>query len=321
MTKFVGRRGELLLAKESSRGVGTVSNGIWTPRMTVSFDDKTETAREPEGLGKIADSDSNFVVQKMAEGEFEGQLNDKSIGIVLTSLLGASPVITGGPTYTHTYTLANTNQHQSLSVLYQDPDTVKLYALGVVDSLKITVEQNAIVTYTVGLKAKYGKDWTRQTASFTTIGNKFLHQHLVFKTAATVGALSGASAISLKKLELNITANADYDTKLGTVEPEDILNQQFTVEGSLELLKEDETYRQLMLDGTYKSVDVTLRGSATSSLQFQFPRVDFSQWEQDRALDNIVSQKIQFKGNYDAANALDIISTCVLTNTYAGTGY
>lgn len=321
MTKFVGRRGELLLAKESSRGTGSITNGIWTPRMTVSFDDKTETAREPEGLGKIADSDSNFVVQKMAEGEFEGQLNDKSIGIVLTSLLGASPVTAGGPTYTHTYTLANTNQHQSISVLYQDPDTVKLYALGVVDSLKITVEQNAIVTYTVGLKSKVGKDYTRQTASFTSIGNKFLHQHLIFKTAAAVGSLAAASAISLKKLELNITAAADYDTVLGTVEPEDILNQQFAVEGSIELLKQDESYRNLMLDGTYKAMDITLQGSSSSKLQFQFPRVDFTEWEQDRALDSIVSQTINFKGNYDAANALDIISTCVLTNTYSGVGY
>ena len=321
MTKFVGRRGELLLAKESSRGTGTVSNGIWTPRMTVSFDDKIESAREPEGLGKLADSDSNFVVQKMAEGEFEGQLNDKSIGVVLTSLLGSSPVIAGGPTYTHTYTLSNSNQHQSISVLYQDPDTVKLYALGVVDSLKIVVEQNAIVTYTVGIKSKVGKDWTRQTASFTSIGNKFLHQHLIFKLADTVGALSGASAISLKKLELNITANADFDAVLGTVEPEDILNQQFAVEGTVELLKQDETYRNYMLGGTYKAMDITLQGSSSSKLQFQFPRVDFTEWEQDRSLDSLVSQSIQFKGNYDAANALDIISTCVLTNTYSGVGY
>lgn len=321
MTKFVGRRGELLLAKESSRGTGSITNGIWTPRMTVSFDDKIESAREPEGLGKLADSDSNFVVQKMAEGEFEGQLNDKSVGLVLTSLLGSSPVTAGGPTYTHTYTLSNSNQHQSLSVLYQDPDTVKLYALGVVDSLKIVVEQNAIVTYTVGIKSKVGKDWTRQTASFTSIGNKFLHQHLIFKLADTVGALSGASAISLKKLELNITANADFDAVLGTVEPEDILNQQFAVEGTVELLKQDETYRNYMLGGTYKAMDITLQGSSSSKLQFQFPRVDFTEWEQDRSLDSLVSQSIQFKGNYDAANALDIISTCVLTNSYAGTGY
>jgi hypothetical protein len=321
MTKFVGRRGELFLSKESSRGTGTVANPIFIPRSTISFDDKAMTAREQEGIGKIADSDALFVTNRYAEGEFESNLNDKTFGVILSSLLGTSPVTTGGPTYVHTYTLNNSNQHQSLSLLYQDPDTVKLFPLAVVDSLQISVEMNGIVNCTVSVKSRYGRDWTRQTATLTDLGNKFLHQHLAFKTATNVAGLAAASAIPLKKLELTISANAMHDMTIGTAEPDDILNQQFSVEANIELLKQDESYRQLMLDGTYKAVDMTLQGSATSKLQMQFPRVDFSEWEQDRELDTIVSQSIQLKGNYDAANALDIISTCILTNTYAGTGY
>lgn len=321
MTKFAGRRGELLIAKEGTRGTATITNGLWIPRSTVSFDDKVETARETEAMGRLADSDANFVTQKMAAGEFESALDDKLAGIVLTGLMGASPTITGGPTYVHTYAFTNTNQHQSLSVLYQDPDTAKLYALSVVDSVKITVEQNGIVMFTVGLLSKVGKDWTRQTSSFTALGTKFLHQHLRFKLAAAVGSLAASSAIPLKKLEITFSKNSAHDVTLGTVEPKDVFNQNFSVEGSIELNKEDETYRNYMLDGTYRAMDITFSRAANSSLQFQFPRVDFTEWEQDRKLDEIVSQKINFKGNYDAANALDIISTCVLTNTYAGTAY
>ena len=321
MTKFVGRRGVLALAKESSRGTGTLTNALWFPRSTVSFDDKIESDRQDEALGVIADSDSLFVTQRMASGDVEFDLTDKEIGIILTSLMGSSPNITGGPTYTHTYTLSNSNQHQSLSVLYQDPDIAKLYALGVVDGLKITVEQNAIVKGSVSFMSRVGKDYTRQSASFTAMGNKFLHQHLVVKLASSIAGLSGATGISLKKLELNIKANAMFDSVLGTVDPEDILNQQFSIEGSLELNKEDNTYRDYMLNGTYRSVDISLVRATDSKLQFQFPRVDFTEWEQDRKLNDIVSQKINFKANYDAANALDIISTCILTNTYAGTAY
>lgn len=321
MTKFVGRRGVLGIAKESSRGTAVGIPTFWIPRTTISFDDKIESARQQEALGKIADSDSNFVTQKYGEGDFEFQVDDRSIGIILTSLLGASPVKTGANPYTFTYTLANTNQHQSLSILYQDPDLTKVYPLGVVDSLKIVVDQNAIVTGTVTFKSKVGRDWTTQTADFTALGTKFLHQHLAFKLADTVGALAGSSAISLKKLELNIKANAMFDSVLGTVEPEDILNQSFSVEGTIELLKQDSTYRNYMLNGTYKAMDITLSGSTSSSLQFQFPRVDFTAWEQDRKLDDIVSQKINFKANYDTANALDIISTCILINTLNSTNY
>lgn len=322
MSKHVGRLGQLLIAKEGTRGTATITNGFWIPRSTISFDDKVETAREQEGLGKLADSDANFVTQKMASGEFESNLDDKLAGIILTGLMGASPVTAGANPYTHTYTLANSNQHQSLSILYQDPDYAELYSLGVIDSVKITVEQNGIVNFTVGLMSRVGKTWTRQTANFTSLGNKFLHQHLVFKLASNVAGLGAASAISLKKLEINFTKSAAHDVVLGTVEPEDVLATNFAVEGSIELLKQDETYRNYMLDGTYRAMDISfIRSSVNSQLVMQFPRVDFTEWEQDRGLDNIVSQTIQFKANYDAANAADIISTCVLTNTYAGTGY
>lgn len=322
MSKHVGRRGTLLVAKETSRGTATVTNGFWIPRSTISFDDKTETARENEGLGRLADSDSNFVTQKMSQGEIEFNLDDKLLGIILTGIMGASPVTTGSNPYTHTYTLSNTNQRQSLSILYQDPDTNLMFPLGVISSFKITVEPNAIVMFSVEFLSKFGRSWTTQVASFTSLGNKFLHQHLVFKLASAVGGLAAASAISLKKLELEFKSNAKFDSVLGTVEPEDILGQQFSVEGSLELNKEDETYRNYMLDGTYRAMGVSFVRSATnSSLSMQFPRVDFTEWEQDRSLDEIVSQTINIKGNYDAANALDIISTCVLLNTYVGTGY
>jgi len=320
MTKFVGRRGTLGIAKEAVRGT-IVNPTFWVPRMTISYDDHIASARENEGLGKIADSDALYVTQQMASGDIEFQPDDRILGLFLTSLIGASPVQSGANPYTYTYTLSNTNQHQSVSLLYQDPDFTKAYPLGVVNTMKFSVKQNAIVTCTVNFLSKVGRDWTTQTANFTALGSKFLHQHLQFKTAAAVGSLAAASAISLKELEFTINANAQFDTVLGTVEPEDILNQQFSVEGSLTLNKTDDSYRQLMLANTYKAVGISFVNGASSQLNFQFPRVDFTAWEQDRSLDDIVSQKIQFKANYDAANALDIISTCTLINSLNNASY
>lgn len=321
MSKFVGRRGVTGVAKESSRGTVVGTPTFWIPRTTVSFNDKTATAREAEALGKIADSDANYVTQQSASGNLEFEVDDRIIGIFLSSLIGASPVQSGGPTYTYTYTLSQSNQHQSLSLLYQDPDFTKLYPMCVVDSIKFTVDQNAIVKAEVALMSRTGRDWTTQTANFTTLGSKFLHQHLVFKLATSTAGLAAASAISLKKLEFTLKANTMLDSVLGTVEPEDILNQQFSVEGQIDLLKQDDSYRHLMLDGTYKAVGISFVNGAASQLNFQFPRVDFSSWEEDRSLDNIVSQKINFKGNYDAANAADIISTLTLINNLNSSNY
>lgn len=320
MTKFVGRRGELGLAKESSRGTATEPT-VWLGRNTISFDDRTTTARSEEGLGRIEQSNSNFVVNKMGEGEFEIDLDDTQFGLILTSLIGASPSTTGGPTYTHDYTLQNNNQHQTLSVAYQDPDTTKIFPNAVVDSLSITVDTEQIVKATVGFKSRVGREWSTLTADVTGLGQKFLQQHLQLKLAAAVGSLSGASAISAKQFTININANTEFDSVLGTVEPEDILNTQFNVSGSINLNKEDETYRGYMLDGTYRAMEFKLNRASDSSFRVQLPRVDFTEWEQDRSNDDIVQQSINFNGNYDAANGNAILSTVELINTDDGTNY
>jgi len=318
MSKFVGRKGTLGIAVESSRGTA-VAPTFWVPHVTMSVKDTVEEAREEQGFGVLADSDSKFVVMKMAEGELESQLYDKALGAILTGVLGASPS-TGG-SYTHTYTLSNTNAGKTVSLYWQDPDRSEIFCLGTVDSFQVKVEPSAIVSYTIGFKSKAAKDFTSQTPSFTSLGNKFLHQHLQFRLANDIASLSGATALSLKNLEFNINRNTTFDSVIGTVEPEDILAQQISVEGSLELNLEDDTYRDYMLNGTYKAMEIYLYKSSTSSLEFQLPRVDFSEWEPDFTLNEIAKQKINFKANYDAANGLDIISTCVLVNSQAGGSY
>lgn len=320
MAKFVGRRLAVGFAKEGTRGTATAPT-IWGGRNDFSFNDKTENVREEEGLGRIEDSDAQFVTNKFGEGDISGDLEDNYLGLILTSLLGASPTTTGSGTYTHAYALSNTNTHQSLSIAAQDPNETKIFPLSVINSLEITIEPNGKVEYTANFMSRGGKDWSTLTPSFTSIGNKFLHQHLRFKLAADIASLSGASEISLKALTLTISSNTVKDDVLGTVTPEDILNQQFSVEGEITLNKEDQTYRNYMLDGTYRAMDITLSRSASSSLQFQLPRVDFTEWEPDFTLNEIAKQTIQFKGNYDAANAAAVISTATLINTNTGSNY
>lgn len=319
MTKFAGRRGSLALAIEDTRGVPptSASDYFWVPFATMSFKDTVEEAREEQGLGKIADGDSKFVVMKMGEGEVEAQLYDKALGVILSGVLGAIPTSSGSNPYTHTYTLQNTNQHQSVSLYWSDPDRKDMYKLGMVDSFQISVEPSGIVNYTIGFKSKTADEWTSITPVFTSLGSKFLHQHLQVKLAANIGALSAATPISLKNLELTVNKNTMFDSVMGTVEPEDVLNQQISVEGTLELNLESDTYRDYMLDGTYRSMEIVLNGGTSSILTIQMPRVDFSEWEPDYTLNEIAKQSINFKANYDATNALDIISTCTLVNAQA----
>lgn len=315
MTKFVGRRGKLALAIESSRGVPpAAASFFWVPDSTMSFKDTVEEAREEQGQGVIADSDSKYVTMKMGEGDIEAQLYDKALGVVLAGVLGASPSTGGSNPYTHTYTMSNSNQGKSLSIYWQDPDRSDMYPLGMVNTFQVSVEPSGIVGYTIGFMSKTAREWSSLTSDYTALGSKFLHQHVQVRIADTIAGLSAATAISLKNLELNINRNTVYDSVMGTVEPEDILNQQLSVEGSLNLNLEDDTYRDYMLNGSYKAVEIKLLRSSSSSLTFQFPRVDFSEWEPDYTLNEIAKQTINFKANYDQANALDIISSAILIN-------
>lgn len=317
MSKFAGRRGSLALAIEDSRGVAPTSSSdyFWVPFATMSFKDTVEEAREEQGMGVLAEGDSKYVTMKMGEGEVEAQLYDKALGVILAGVLGAVPSSSGSNPYTHTYTLSNSNQHQSVSLYWSDPDRKDMYKLGMVDSFQISVEPSGIVNYTVGFKSKTADEWTTITPVYTSLGSKFLHQHVSVKLAAAVGDLAAATGISLKNLEFNVNKNTMFDGVLGTVEPEDVLNQQISVEGTLELNLEDDTYRDYMLNGTYRAMQIALTNGTSSILTIQLPRVDFSSWEPDYTLNEIAKQSINFKANYDAANGLDIISTCTLVNT------
>ena len=314
MAYYVGRRGNLGVAKESTRGTPVVP-AYWIPYNSLSFDDKTVTVDQEASFGNVADSMSAHVVKKYAEGSFEADLEDKAIGLILANILGAVPSSSAGPTnYTHTYTFQNINQAQSLSLFVQDPNGQTIFPLSMIDKFEIKVEPEGIVKYSCDIRSKAGQDWTAQTTSYTSLGNKFLHQHLAFKLAADIAGLAAASALSLRSFTFTVTKNLKDFDDMGTATPGDILNQNVTIEGSIELGYSDRVYRNYMLNGTYRSMDITLTYGANNSLQFQLPRVSFRSWEPSKGLDDITTEKIDFKGLYDATNALQVISTCVLKN-------
>jgi hypothetical protein len=192
--------------------------------------------------------------------------------------------------------------------------------MGMLNSLSLSVEPNGLAQWTIGFMSKMPNDWTTQTQNFTSIGNKWLHQHLKVSFAAAVGSLPG-TLLNLKSFEINFNRNTAFDDAVGTAEPVDIINQQLSVEGNLQLDLEDDTYKDYMTAGTYRAMEVQLDRSASSRLTFRFPRVSFSEWEMDPTLNEITKQTINFKAHYDATNALDIISTATLINSQAGGSY
>jgi hypothetical protein len=320
MSKYIGRLLEVGIGKETVRGSG-VAPAFWLPKVGFSFDDKVTIARSQAGIGKLADSDEAFVVNKFGEGEIEMNLGDQSVGYFLYSLLGS--LSTSGPVdsaYTHAFSIAETNTHQSLAFVVKDPNTTEDYKLVMVNSFELEATLEELVKITVGFLSKKGNAYSSVTPSYTN-ENRFTKNHISFKVADTIGNLAAATGISVKNLTLNITQNTVTDDALNTAEPEDILNQQLSVEGEVVLRYEDETWKNYFKTPTnrameikFQNIDKTIGAGTRPSLTIQLPKVDFFEWEPDYTLDEIVLQTISFKGSYDIANSLNIISTCSLVN-------
>src|SRR3990167_704022 len=328
MAKHIGRRCSLGVAKEATRGTA-VNPTFWVPFSTISFDAKTDKARSVGSFGLIQDADDEYIVGQRSEGDLEFEMTDKYIGLFLLSFFGSvSSAVKETTAYDHTFTIANTNAHQSLSILAHDPIGSSGYAtdqmmfpLSVIDSIKINVEPQGIVMMTVGFKGGAMKSWSNQTTAFTAVGNKFLAQHLNLKIAANLAALGAASVIYPKAFEITLTQNTIPDFVVGTVQVNDNINQQWMVEGSVTLNRENNTYRDYMIGNTARAMrfdllngGTTIGASSNPELVMDMPRVFFSEWEQDRGLDTIATDKINFKAYYDATNDDQIIDSCVLTN-------
>lgn len=323
MAKFIGRLVELGVGKEASRGAG-VAPAFWLPKVTFSFDDKITKARSTAGIGKLADSDEAFIVNRFGQGELEMNLGDQSIGYFLYSLLGT--LSTSAPVdsaYTHSFSVSESNQHQSLALVVKDPISTELYKLVMVNSIEIVASLDEMVRVTVNFLSKKGNAYSSVTPSYTA-ENRFTKNHISFKVASAVGGLAGASEISVKTLRLTINQNTATDDALNTAEPEDILNHQLSAEGEVTLNYEDETWKNYFKTPTDRAVqiklnniDATIGTGTRPSLTVQLPKADFFNWEPNYALDEIVSQTLSFKASYDVANSLNIISTCDLVNAKA----
>lgn len=323
MSLFIGRRISVGVGVESTRGTG-VAPTYWLNCLSWSFSDNPQRALSEAGFGGIWGGDQAPVTLKKAEGEVEVELGDQSLGSLLVAVFGNSPSTTGPAdtaAYTHTYTLTNTNQHKSLSIHVIDPIGQLLFEMAMVDVFELRFVPEEIVSARIGFISKSSTDSAGQTASYGS-ERKFVGRYLTFKVASDTSGLDAASGVSLKSLTLRFEKNAEAQSILSTVEPEDIVNKRFNVTGEIVLNYEDRTWLNYVKDGDYKAVrfDVihedVITGCATTytQLRLDLSKVEFENWSPDFAMDDVVTQTLTFSALYDAGGNDNVINSCYLVN-------
>jgi hypothetical protein len=321
MAKYIGRRVNIGVGKETSRGTAAAASR-WVPKIDYTLWEKANKATSEESLSHISGyGPQEIVTQKHAEGMLNGEINLKSWPLFLLSTFGSVSSAAENSDYKHTITLSNSNQHQSLTFHTLEPNGNLQFPLAVVDSLDLTVNPEEIVKFELGLKSRLPGTST-ESASYESTDYKFIGRHLELKVADDTASLSGSTAIRTKELSMTISKNTEFDLVNSSIEPEEIHNKQITIEGTITLNYEDNTWKNYMLNGTYKAIGIKLKDTSTTmnsenpEFYLELPICAFSEWERETGNDDIQTQTINFKALYDQNNSR-LISDCYVVNDVA----
>ena len=330
MTKFIGRKLNIGIGKESVRGTAVAAT-FWLPKMELTQDDKIQQVIDESSVGVIEDAKGADITMKMSEGSLTGRANDISFGLWLLATLGSegTPTVVGGESivFDHDFSVLESAQHPSLTIAVEEPNATGAsglrYALSLIDSLEVNLELSQYIQYTVNFRGNSNGVGTN-VPSYSTSENIFLPQHAEAKFATDLSGLDAAGAVAVKLASFIISKNLEDDQVVGSLEATDRLNTQFAVEGTLEILYDDRTFidSQLLTDTEkalrirFTNTDVTIGSSSNPQLTFDFAKVKLSEVARAQANNDLVRQTLTFKAFYSLTDAA--MMTAILRNLQTG---
>lgn len=322
MARIIGRLGSIGIGVEATRGTA-VAPTFWVPVTGKDFDDKVDYIDNDSGMGNIMEKNDAIPNHRWGEGGYDGKIFDRSVGAELVALFGQAPVSTQRAStgvYDHVFELLNTNQHKSLSLSYKDANESLRWAMAMLNSWSLEGATDNYVRRTANYISKKATTGVSQSVSYTE-ENEFGPSDISFilGTVDNLASLDSASSIGATSGSLEISKNAEAQYKLGSNEPDDIVNKQFAVTGSVELFMDNTTQKALVLSGGKVSLRVLIKNTAVDlgsghnpALQIDLPRVKLGEFEGGFDNNDVRNQTINFEGLFSLASAKGI--TAKLTN-------
>jgi len=309
---------------EGTRGVA-VAPQIWIPGRTPSGI-KTELEKKEieETVASGMKSQGSEITQERANGDLECNLKVNSIGYLLKSLLGGcssdeSEESGNEGVFIHTFTLDTNVEAPSLTLSLQKTIQAYRYLLSVVGSLELDVKPDDLVVAKAEFVSKEEKEVEQFLSSFSEDDVNFRQQDVVIKIASDLSGLDAAEAMIVKGLTLKITSGAEGEPRVGDKKFNNILSKVREIEGSIEKSYIAKTLYDVFKLGGYQAMriemersDVTLGASLHPKLKIDLSKVSFKGYDQERVLDDIVGEKIDFTAHYDESETSGI--EAILTN-------
>jgi hypothetical protein len=299
----------------TNRGTAKTTASVWIPKIDFDFAPTVDVAVDDSGLGVIDARQGSDVVLKYGEGSIGGIVYDNSFGYLLKMALGSSSVTTAAAgVYTHTFTVEQSNAHPSATIFVKDENLDERYALGMLNQLTVNAAVDDYAKFTAGFMSK---DGTSVTASSTVA---YTEEHAFVPSGISMIIGTGTTATSIRSLRLTINKNVENWPELGSDEPVDIVNKEFSADGEFERVYDGATERDLVLNGTKEAVTIELTGADTigtasnPKLTFNFAEASFEEFGKSGGAGDVETQTIGFQGNLKISTTSETINV-ELTNT------
>jgi len=319
MAKFLGRRYNIGIGRETTRGTGRAVQK-WLPTTELTFDEKVDLIKDESTMGIIENQTDADVVKTYAEGSLSGLVDDDSIGYFLYGALGT--IVSGtivDSSYTHTFTVAQSAQIQSLTLTASEPNATTsaslLFPLTVIDSLDLDFEVGQYPTYSASFMSNVASA-TTATVSYGTSPDNFRPQDGTVRFAATYAGVASGTSYAVRRASISISKNVEDDHNIGSIAVTDRLNKQFAVTGSIELVYDDREHINNLKANITRAMQIRfvntnkVIGSGTNpSITIRLARCKFTEVARNIGRDDIVMQTLNFEGFYSLSDArmIDVV--------------
>lgn len=328
LLKGIGKQFQIGIAKETSRGTAKTTATYWLAVDDWEMAERYQNAVDTQQYGLIEDSLSQTRVKNWSEGQIKFPISGTSSAVLFLSLFGTdTPALHSGETsiYDHVLSVQQSVQHQSITFFVHDPIATAsgvtadyTHANTVVHKIEIDYSLGNFVMGTATIKGQTGSAAAVVFSPSQTVEDRFVPQYLTFKLASTLAGLGAATAIKIKSANITLDAGDEDDDVLGQTAPRDFLNKEFSCEGTIEAIWQNESdFRAAAIANTPQAMrldlinsDVTF-GVASSHPEFKldFARVYFTEFSRPIAIHDVVYQTIKFKAAYSVSDAQMVKAT------------
>lgn len=322
MSSHIGRIRVMGIGLEATKGTEETPQ-FWLPVDKFDPNPIVTTKNQDGAIGHIEDAYNSEITSKRNEPSIEGYVTDKGIGLLLLATLGDVSVSTvESGVYAHAMEVKNDSDHPSLTVAFKDPNMEKAITYSMVNKLKLDAKVDDYVRFGADFISKFEEDTTGLAPAFYATDNIFVARHVSVKIADNLAGLNAASAKALTSVSLSFSKNVEAIYGLGSNEPQAIYNKEFMLDGMIEAIVADESWRDLFIGNTTKAMritientDVTIGATKHPKIVIDIARVKFNPYKEGSKLSDLVSEQVSFKSMFDIT--ADQSVTITVTNTVA----